>query len=56
MQKLILLSIVVIDVLIPIWAAREENPVRGLKKALFYMGICNLGYLLLVMFAYPRFE
>ena len=56
MQKLILLSIVVIDVLIPIWAAREKNSVRGLKKALFCMCVCNLVYLLLVMFAYPRFE
>jgi hypothetical protein len=47
---------VIIDVLIPVWAAREENPVRGLKKALFYICICNLVYLLLVMFAYPRLE
>jgi len=54
MQKLILLSIIIVDVLIPLWAARDRSAIRGLKKALFYMCICNAIYLLLVMFVYPR--
>jgi hypothetical protein len=54
MQKLILISILFVDVLVPLWAARDRNAVRGLKKALFYMCICNAIYLLLVMFVYPR--
>jgi len=54
MQKLILISILLVDVLIPLWAARDRNAIRGLKKALFYMCICNVFYLLLVMFVYPR--
>ena len=54
MQKLILISILFADVLIPVWAARDRSALRGLKKALFYMCICNAIYLLLVMFAYPR--
>lgn len=54
MAKVILISILLVDVLIPIWAARDSNAIRGLKKALFYMCICNVIYLLLVMFAYPR--
>jgi hypothetical protein len=54
MQKLILISILFADVLIPLWAARDRNAIRGLKKALFYMCIFNAAYLLLVMFAYPR--
>ena len=54
MAKFILISILLVDVLIPIWAARDPNAVRGLKKALLYMVICNAIYLLLVMFVYPR--
>jgi hypothetical protein len=54
MQKLILISILFADVLIPLWAARDPNAIRGLKKALFYMCIFNAMYLLLVMFVYPR--
>jgi hypothetical protein len=56
MQKLILISIILVDVLVPMWAARDRNPLRGLKKALFYMCVCNTIYLLLVMFVYPRLD
>jgi hypothetical protein len=56
MQKLILISIILVDVLVPIWAARDPSPLRGLKKALFYMCICNAIYLVLVMFVYPRLD
>jgi hypothetical protein len=54
MQKIILISILFADVLIPLWAARERNAIQGLKKTLFYMFIFNAVYLLLVMFVYPR--
>jgi hypothetical protein len=54
MQKFILISILLADVLIPLWAARDPNAIRGLKKALFYMCIFNAMYLLSVMFLYPR--
>lgn len=54
MQKLILISILIVDVVLPIWAARDRDAIRGLKKTLFYMCICNAIYLLLVMFVYPR--
>jgi hypothetical protein len=54
MQKLILISILFVDVLIPIWAARDRSAIRGLKKALFSMCICNGIYLVLVLFVYPR--
>jgi hypothetical protein len=55
MSKFILISILLGNVLIPLWAARDPSPIRGLKKALFYMCIYNVVYLLLVMFVYPRF-
>lgn len=54
MQKLILISILIVDVALPLWAARDLNAFRGLKKALLYMCLCNAIYLLLVMFVYPR--
>ena len=54
MQKLILISILIMDVALPIWAARDRSAIRGLKKVVFYMCICNAIYLLLVMFVYPR--
>jgi hypothetical protein len=53
-QKLILISIILANLLIPLWAARDRDGVRGLKKALFYMCVFNGIYLLLVMYAYPR--
>jgi hypothetical protein len=54
MQKLILISILFADVLIPLWASRERNAVQGLKKTLFYMALFNAVYLLLVIFVFPR--
>jgi hypothetical protein len=53
-QKLVLISIILANVFIPLWAARDRNGIRGLRKALFYMCVFNGIYLLLVMFAYPR--
>jgi hypothetical protein len=54
MAKFILISILFVDVLIPLWAARDPNAIRGLKKALLGMCVFNVCYLLLIMFVYPR--
>jgi hypothetical protein len=54
MSKLILLSILLLDVLVPLWAARQPNAMRGLKRTLLWMCLGNVVYLLLVMFVYPR--
>ena len=54
MQKLILVSILFANVAIPLWAARERNARRGLKKALFAMFVFDVVYMLAVMFIYPR--
>ncbi|MGD0526165.1 MAG: hypothetical protein ABSE49_13525 [Polyangiaceae bacterium] len=54
MQKLILISIILVDVIVPLWAARDRNGIRGMKKALFCVGVYNVIYLLLVMFVFPR--
>ena len=54
MQKLILISILFADVLIPLWASRERHAIQGLKKTLVQMFLFNAVYLLLVMFVFPR--
>lgn len=54
MQKLLLVSILIANVLIPLWAAREENAIRGLKKTLAAMVAFDAAYLLAVLFVYPR--
>ncbi len=54
MQKLILISIIFAYVVIPMWAARDPDAIRGMKKALFFVCAYNVVYLLLVMFVYPR--
>ena len=53
--KLLLLSVVVMMVAIPVLAARDRSPKRGLKRALFLMLAFNLLYVLIVRFIYPRF-
>jgi hypothetical protein len=54
MAKLILVSIIFATVAIPIVAARDPHPVRGLKKALFYAFLFNVAYLVGVLLIYPR--
>ncbi len=54
MQKLILLSIVLANVAIPIWASRERGARRGLKKMLIAMIVFNVVYLLALIVIYPR--
>ena len=54
MQKLILISIVLANVAIPIWASRERGARRGLKKMLVAMVLFNLAYLLALIVIYPR--
>ncbi len=54
MEKLILLSIVAVTIIVPAVAATEPNPRRALRKALVWtvLGIC--GYVISVIFIYPR--
>jgi hypothetical protein len=52
--KLLLLSVVIMTVAIPIFAARDASPRRGLKRALFYFLVFNVAYLLAVRYLYPH--
>jgi hypothetical protein len=53
MVKLLLLSILPATLAMPAFAARESNPMRGLKKLLAGMLFFSLFYWLVVMFLTP---
>lgn len=54
MRDTLLRSVLVAMVLIPILAARDPHPVRGLKKALVWFVAFNLVYAIAVRFLYSR--
>ena len=54
MLKLVLLSVCLALVAIPLWAARDPFPGRGLRRALLGVALFNLFYLVLVRVVVPR--
>ena len=54
MQKLFLISFIVAPIVLPMIAARDSSPVRGLRKALFWWAAFNAAYLLGYLVLYPR--
>ena len=54
LPKLLLLSVIIASVVIPVLAARDPNPRRSLRKAVFFMIVFNVLYLLAIRFVYPR--
>lgn len=55
MQKLILMSVVVMLVALPIRAAAERDPRLALKRALWWSFTAVFVYVLLLLFVYPRY-
>lgn len=55
MDKFSLLFGVATLFIVPIWAAKDPNPRRGLKRALFGVVAANVVYLLLLRFVAPRY-
>jgi hypothetical protein len=55
MQKLILVSILVMTIAIPAVAAREKDPRRALRKAVTWTLVGIVVYTLSVIFIYPQF-
>ena len=51
-QKLLLISIVVASVATPVYAARDADPRRGLRKAVIITVVFNLLYLLALKYLY----
>jgi hypothetical protein len=54
MQKFVLMSILAISVILPAIAAREQNPRLALRKALLWTVLGIFGYVIAVVFVYPR--
>lgn len=48
------MSVILFTVAIPTYCASDPLPRRGLKKALLAVALCNVAYLLGVMYVYPR--
>ncbi|HZR07415.1 MAG TPA: hypothetical protein VFA79_02455 [Myxococcales bacterium] len=55
MQKVILMSILAVSIIVPAIAARERNPRLALRKALLWTAIGVFGYVMGLLFIYPRF-
>ena len=53
MGKIVLLSILFMTIAVPVHAAREPDPVRGLAKTMWRMAVFTLLYWLGVMFLTP---
>jgi len=53
-QKLLLLSVLIATIAIPALAARDPNPRRGVKRAVFFYLAFNLCYLFGLLYIYPR--
>jgi hypothetical protein len=54
-QKLILMSILVLSIALPVRAAAEPRPGLALRKAVWWMVAAIVGYTFAVVFVYPRF-
>ena len=54
MAKFVLLSVIIGSIAVPVFAAREANAMRGLKKTVLLLLAFNLFYLFAVRFIYPR--
>lgn len=56
MKKFILMSVIYATLIIPILAARESNPARGVKKALALFVAYNFLYAFLVLVVWTSME
>jgi hypothetical protein len=56
MKKFILMSVIYATLILPILAAREPNPARGVKKAVALFVAYNFLYALLVLVVWTSME
>jgi hypothetical protein len=54
MSKMLLLSTVLMSVWLPVMAAKDANPRRGLRRLVQGMALFNLFYVFAVLEIYPR--
>ncbi len=53
-RKIILISILFANVVIPIWGSRDRDVRRGLRSTLVVLVLFDLAYLLALRFVYPH--
>jgi hypothetical protein len=56
MKKFLLMSVLYAFILLPSLAARERNPVRGVKRAMAMVVAFNFFYIFLVLVVWMRLE
>ena len=56
MGKLVLISVLVATLVLPMRAARDRSPARGLRHAVLWMSAFNFLYLLAVIYLLPRLQ
>lgn len=54
MGRLVLASILVFVIAAPLLAARDPNPVRAVKRLVFYVLLVHLAYAFAMVVIYPR--
>jgi hypothetical protein len=54
MGKVILLSVVIATVVLPMRAARDPQPARGLRRAVLWLVLFNVFYMLALIHVMPR--
>lgn len=54
MLKFLLLSIVLLTIVLPVYAARGKDPRRALLSALAAMALVEVGYAFFLLVIYPR--
>jgi hypothetical protein len=55
MQKIVLMSVLVLSLVAPTIASRSQNPRLGLRKTLLWCFTGIFFYMLALLFIYPRF-
>jgi hypothetical protein len=56
LQKLCLLSLVIMAIVIPVFASRDKSRTQGFKKTLKWTAAYCVFYLFALIYIYPRLE
>ncbi len=54
MQKALLMSVLLANVVIPLWTATNPSPQKGLRRMVFCMALFNLVYVFSIIYVLPR--
>lgn len=54
MQKALLMSVLLANVVIPLWTATNPSPRKGLRRMVFCMALFNMVYVFSIIYVLPR--